>query len=724
MKVMTDSNDIVFGNTGNAKAFSISASAKAFKVLSSTIYKHKIRAVVRELVCNAVDAHVINNQTDPYIIQCPNVMDPRFIVRDFGPGLSHDDMVELYTTYFASTKAERNDQIGALGLGSKSPFSYTSTFSVVSYFGGMVRVYQCMLSGGEPAIVKTHEEPMNADDKTGIEVIVPVKPDDIDKFENMISYIMRPFKSGSYKITGSAKIKVQAFDELSKDSKAEYFKLNTIHDAKSAYAVYGNIVYPLADVPGINYSWLLSDDNSSVYFNFDLGELDIQPSREELSLDEDTINAVISKVNTINKTKMVADVEHIKGITNIREVARIVKSMSATKYNILDKEGIQFNGKDISSIVEGFDFDGLVDNLKYCRVYYTAYNGIKLKKVAKKPKYRYVKASEVTPNSMFAYTKKRAFIIIADDKKNVRTSIEGWLLDNAHNSPNRDDYVVVVNPECPTQMNSIAMIEKIMDEDEVVILKSSEMEDIRKNIPGYGIKKPRDVSARPKTPNALLYTVNDGKDYFTCNDLFMTAQEIKDYEGYVIGTNRDDICVLSSDWAQLSNITLHDIKKYLISKGIKSFIVVKPGIQSRIAKNENIECIFKMMYHDYRDLVVKTKASDFHVNVSDRYATTARKIPKLKDYLFGNESLLDNNSQKLCGLMSRVTSFGSNKYRLALKRLESSYDEKLLYRKKEYIMKKKKLTKLSYSLSYTLNNLSFVDSDTLKAITKDVERLI
>ena len=61
--IIQGENDQVIGNAGETKAFTIAASAKAFKVLSSNIYKNKIRAVVRELVCNAVDAHVINSNS-------------------------------------------------------------------------------------------------------------------------------------------------------------------------------------------------------------------------------------------------------------------------------------------------------------------------------------------------------------------------------------------------------------------------------------------------------------------------------------------------------------------------------------------------------------------------------------------------------------------------------------------------------------------------------------
>ena len=38
--------------------FRIEASSKAFEILANNLYKDKILAVVRELSCNAFDAHV------------------------------------------------------------------------------------------------------------------------------------------------------------------------------------------------------------------------------------------------------------------------------------------------------------------------------------------------------------------------------------------------------------------------------------------------------------------------------------------------------------------------------------------------------------------------------------------------------------------------------------------------------------------------------------------
>ena len=130
-------NEAVMSNVGEIGEFRIRNSAKAFSILSSGLYANKVRAVIRELSCNAVDSHVAAGRADtPFDVHLPNALEPHFSIRDYGTGLSHDQVTQIYTTYFESTKTNSNAFIGALGLGSKSPFSYTDNFTVTAIQNG------------------------------------------------------------------------------------------------------------------------------------------------------------------------------------------------------------------------------------------------------------------------------------------------------------------------------------------------------------------------------------------------------------------------------------------------------------------------------------------------------------------------------------------------------------------------------------------------------------
>src|SRR5574341_1398425 len=90
--------------------FKIRTNAHAFRLLSSGLYSDKVAAVLREIGCNAADAHVeAGTPSLPFEVKLPNRIDSQFYIKDWGPGLSHDRVMGLYTTYFDSTKQDSND---------------------------------------------------------------------------------------------------------------------------------------------------------------------------------------------------------------------------------------------------------------------------------------------------------------------------------------------------------------------------------------------------------------------------------------------------------------------------------------------------------------------------------------------------------------------------------------------------------------------------------------
>jgi hypothetical protein len=164
------------------RQFSIKANGKAFKVLIDGLYSDKIRAVIREIWTNAFDAHVMAGNADqPFDCHLPTIFEPVFRVRDYGVGMSHEQIMVLYTTVFESSKEDTNSQVGKLGLGSKSPFAYVDTFTVTSWDGTMKRSYSAFI--GEdyiPRIASMGEEA--SDEPRGIEISFPVKSGDIHSF--------------------------------------------------------------------------------------------------------------------------------------------------------------------------------------------------------------------------------------------------------------------------------------------------------------------------------------------------------------------------------------------------------------------------------------------------------------------------------------------------------------------------------------------------------------
>lgn len=179
--------------TQTERRFQIAATAKAFDILSSGLYSNKFNAIVRELSANAMDGHGAVGKTDvPFEIHLPSEKEPYFSVKDYGVGLSPENLETIYTTYFISDKAETNDAIGGQGLGAKSPLSYTDNFQVTSCFEGVRRIYTVYRDeNGFPTLALMSEEPANG--AVGVEVQFAVEKDDYWEFNDAVREVARYF---------------------------------------------------------------------------------------------------------------------------------------------------------------------------------------------------------------------------------------------------------------------------------------------------------------------------------------------------------------------------------------------------------------------------------------------------------------------------------------------------------------------------------------------------
>ena len=112
-------------------SFSIKASPIAFDILSNKLYSDPILAIVRELLCNAYDSHVVAGTTDiPIDVIFPNNLENTFTIRDYGTGLPKESIYELYTTFFGSNKSVFNYIIGVFSLVSKNHIVYRNELDI------------------------------------------------------------------------------------------------------------------------------------------------------------------------------------------------------------------------------------------------------------------------------------------------------------------------------------------------------------------------------------------------------------------------------------------------------------------------------------------------------------------------------------------------------------------------------------------------------------------
>lgn len=276
--------------------FTIKATGKAFKILSSGLYKEKVLAIVRELSCNAYDAHIAASTPDrPFDVHLPNPLEPFFSVRDYGPSLGPDQIGPVYTTYFESTKTESNELIGGLGLGSKSPFCYVDSFTVIARFEGMRRTYTCFFDETDtPSLLLMNEEV--SDEESGLEVKLPVNPAQFYEFRQKAERIYRNFPTPP-NVVGNGDYSLDLSDIML------YGKGYRLRDERNraANALMGVVAYPIDPyaVPGLSHLQLRFLQGTALDIDFGIGVLDITAGREELSYDQRTQKAIITRTQEV-----------------------------------------------------------------------------------------------------------------------------------------------------------------------------------------------------------------------------------------------------------------------------------------------------------------------------------------------------------------------------------------------------------------------------------------
>lgn len=315
-------NQAVVSNVGEIGEFRIRNSPKAFHILSSGLYANKIRAIIRELSCNAYDSHIAAGKKEtPFDVHLPNHLEPYFSIRDYGTGLTHDQVSNIYTTYFESTKTNSNEFVGALGLGSKSPFSYTDNFTVTAIRNGRKGIYTAFINDqGVPSIALMMEEP--TDEPSGVEVKFAV--DNIGGFDKFRQEARNVYKYFVLKpvVTGNGQFTFELVDYESKDI------VPGVHQYKGSghsVAVMGNIAYPI-DIPRADTSLgdLRGLLNCQLELHFSIGELDFQASREGLSYIPSTVDAIKRKLEALNDALVVVLAADADAISNLWEKAEFL----------------------------------------------------------------------------------------------------------------------------------------------------------------------------------------------------------------------------------------------------------------------------------------------------------------------------------------------------------------------------------------------------------------
>ena len=322
MKIDFDSNTQQTKTELDEKFFSIADPAFIFDLLRNKIYSDPIAAVCRELTCNALDAHrEVGNGDVPIVVNLPNHQEPYFKVKDFGPGISPQRIDDIYLKYAASTKRDTNDQIGAFGIGAKSPFSYSESFTIVTNHNGKCYNYAAFIDESRIGKLILLSE-SDTTEPNGTEIIVPVKANDFGNFVSNTEKATRHWKvkprftGGTVPYFNVAPV-VKGNGWFTSVDKEHYYN-------QSIKVLVGEIEYALdlnaASRPGLRGAVphssgsfadisVLSSFSSDLYLCFSVGEVSLTANRESIYLDAATKQVIKDRLTGVKGefVKMIHD---------------------------------------------------------------------------------------------------------------------------------------------------------------------------------------------------------------------------------------------------------------------------------------------------------------------------------------------------------------------------------------------------------------------------------
>ncbi len=306
MKPNAAVREVTSGGVAASNEFGISRADEThiMTILRDTLYSNKILAVLREYSANAWDANREAGREDvPIKITLATAEDPTLYIRDFGPGISPDNIFRIYTQYGSSTKREDDNSVGCLGIGSKSAFCYSDSFTITSWYEGWKRTYVAVLDASDKGVMNLlHEESCDFEE-SGVQIQVAVRPGDIDDFNQEARSLFKYFiPRPDINIDLPDIAEEQVVTDHGLIWREAYWSRTVREDSWTA--VMGCVPYRVdirqildKEIQGHSVGNYIKQLSGVLYFQ--IGEVQINASREGLKYSDKTRLALIQKLNYI-----------------------------------------------------------------------------------------------------------------------------------------------------------------------------------------------------------------------------------------------------------------------------------------------------------------------------------------------------------------------------------------------------------------------------------------
>lgn len=353
MILETETTTVVSNLSDGVESFSGTISEEDFQYLMpilSNLYNDPKGAVVREMSTNGRDSHVEAGNSEPVLITLPDYDTKTFIVQDFGVGMSVDDVKNIYSHYGRSTKRTSNTQVGAFGLGCKSPLAIASQFTIVTVKDGKKAniLIQKDPNTGLKALVVGE---VDTDEPNGVTVSIPVSG--VGDFNRTALNFYRFAEPGAYLVDGKKPESAYANATPMHDEYGVAFGYMEVNNSGASFVVMGGVPYELTaqeirnsgERLGLDFSYN-SFGNAPKYFPVPIGSVDLTPNREGLRFTDRTITFVDSLLKAMHDGLKATASEEVDSIENRASIFPVLE-----KWKRYGFEDLKWNGEDIQRTI-------------------------------------------------------------------------------------------------------------------------------------------------------------------------------------------------------------------------------------------------------------------------------------------------------------------------------------------------------------------------------------
>ena len=330
--------DRVVATSHDFPSINCTIDAEDMRYISSLLrnnYSNTILATIRETYANAVDANLENNFPIQAIdIKSPTSFDQTFFVRDYGTGLSRDQIFNLYSKFGKSTKRGSDLSIGGFGIGRFAPLSYKDSFTVTSYHEGIKSIYSVYISEeNDTKIDEIFCEPTL--EANGICISVGVSSGDINKFNQEISSFFSNFEVKPHFL--NLQVEIAKPEIVASGTNWQIRKSNNHfynqYSVGEQGIVMGGIYYPinpeLVDFKlGEDYAW--AKFLNKLVFIADIGSVSLHHSRESLEYNKTTKAYLKSRYQSFCNEFVASIKNKIAQFNCLREVMTHYKQVKDT----------------------------------------------------------------------------------------------------------------------------------------------------------------------------------------------------------------------------------------------------------------------------------------------------------------------------------------------------------------------------------------------------------